>query len=108
WDHVAVGDTRTSGRNDDVDVEASGSDTFGSDWESLGYSSFEELKEAVESCAVVMDENSDRIAFEQNQQRTDTLTNRDLLLKEKLGRIEIEEGKAVFEEESATELSAWR
>lgn len=33
---------------------------------------------------------------------------RDLLLKEKLGRIEIEEGKAVFEEESATELSAWR
>ena len=79
WDHAAVGHTGVSGRNDDVDVEASGSDTFGSDWESLGYNSWEELREAVESGAMIMDGNGDLITFEQLQQRTDTLTDRDVL-----------------------------
>ena len=79
WDYAATGYSGISGRNDDVDVEASGSDTFGSDWESLGYNSWEELREAVESGAVVMDENGDIITFEQNQQRTNTLTDREVL-----------------------------
>lgn len=79
WDYAAAGYTGVSGRNDDVDVETSGSDTFGPDWESLGYNSWEELRDAVESGTMVMDENGDLITFEQLQQRTDTLTDREVL-----------------------------
>ena len=79
WDHAAAGYTGVSGRNDDVDVETSGSDTFGPDWESLGYNSWDELREAVESGAMIMDSNGDLLTIEQFQQRTDTLTDREVL-----------------------------
>ena len=79
WDYAAAGHTGVSGRNDDVDVEASGSNTFGSYWESLGYNSWEEVREAVESGAMVMDENGDVLTIEQFQQRTNTLTDREVL-----------------------------
>ena len=79
WDHAATEYTGVSGRNDDVDDRASGSNTFGSYWESLGYNSWEEVREAVESGAMIMDENGDVLTIEQYQQRTDTLTDRDVL-----------------------------
>ena len=74
-----AGNRGTAVRNDVLDGGQSGSDTFGSDWESLGYNSWEELREAVESGAMIMDGNGDLITFEQLQQRTDTLTDRDVL-----------------------------
>ena len=79
WDYDAAGYSGVSGRNDDVDVEASGSDTFGSYWDNYGYSSWEELREAVASGSMIMDENGDLITFEQLQQRTHALTDREVL-----------------------------
>ena len=76
WDYAVTGHTGVSGRNDDLDDGPSGSNTFGSAWESLGYNSWEELREAVASGAMIMDENGDLIQF---QQRTDTLTDREVL-----------------------------
>ena len=66
-------------RNDVLDVEESESDTFGSYWESLGYSSWEEVREAIENGAMVPDENGDIIVLEQYQQRHKVLTNREVL-----------------------------
>ena len=74
-----AGNRGTTVRNDVLDGGQSGSDSFGSDWESLGYNSWEELREAVESGAMVMDENGDLISVEQYQQRTNTLTDREVL-----------------------------
>ena len=79
WDHAAAGHTGVSGRNDAVDVEASGSDTVGSDWASLGYNSWEELIEAVNDGAMVMDDDGNLIINKQYQQRSNTLTNREVL-----------------------------
>ena len=81
WDRHAAGHTGVSGRNDAVDVEASGSNTFGSYWESLGYNSWEEVREAVENGALIPDENGDIIVLEQHQQRTHALTDREVLAK---------------------------
>ena len=69
----------TAIRNDAVDVEEPESDSFGSYWESLGYSSWEEVKEAIENGALVPDENGDIISLEQYQQRTHTLTDLEVL-----------------------------
>ena len=79
WDYDAAGYTGVSGQNDGVDVEASGSDPFGSDWESFGYNTEEEFLEAIEAGAMFMDEEGNIIANEQFQQRTDTLTDREVL-----------------------------
>ena len=79
WDHDAAGHTGVSGPNDDVDVEASGSDTVGSAWESFGYNSWEELIEAVKDGAMVMDDDGNLIINKQYQQRTKTLTDREVL-----------------------------
>ena len=79
WDWPSSGYTGVSGQNDDVDVETSGSDTFRSDWESFGYNTEEEFLEAIEAGAMFMDEEGNIIAKEQFQQRTDTLTDREVL-----------------------------
>ena len=79
WDHAATEYTRVSGRNDAVDDGQSGSDTVGSDWASLGYNSWEELIEAVNDGAMVMDDDGNLIVNKQYQQRTNTLTNREVL-----------------------------
>lgn len=66
-----------AGRNDAVDDgEPAGNDQRPY-WESDGYSSYEELIEAVESGALIPDENGDPI--ELHQERTETLTGRDAL-----------------------------
>ena len=59
--------------------ESGDSDTFGSDWENYGYSSWEELIEAVKDGAMVMDDDGNLITNKQYQQRTNTLTNREVL-----------------------------
>lgn len=59
--------------------ESGNSDTFGSYWENYGYSSWEELIEAVNDGAMVMDDDGNLIATKQYQQRTNTLTNREVL-----------------------------
>ena len=79
WDHAAAGYTGVSGSNDAVDVKEPDSDAFGSYWESLGYSSWEEVREAIENGAMVPDENGDPIVLEQYQQRHKVLTNREVL-----------------------------
>ena len=79
WDWPTAGHTGVSGRNDAVDVQASGSDTVGSDWESFGYNSWEELIEAVEAGAMIMDDDGNLIVNKQYQRRTNTLTNREVL-----------------------------
>ena len=79
WDNAAAGHTEATGQNDDVDVEASEGDAVGSYWDNYGYSSWEELIEAVKSGVMIMDENGDLITFEQHQQRTHTLTDREVL-----------------------------
>ena len=78
WDNVTSGYTGVSGRNDAVDDGESGSNSFGSDWESLGYNSWEEVIEAIENGAMIPDENGDLIVLEQHQQRTQALTDREV------------------------------
>ena len=71
---------RAAGGNAGLDGRESGdSNTFGPFWESLGYNSWEEVREAVESGAMIPDENGDLLTIEQFQQRTDTLTDREVL-----------------------------
>ena len=79
WDLPVAGYSEVSGRNDDVDDEASGSDTFGSDWASFGYNTEEEFLEAIESGTVFVDDEGNVIAKEQFQQRTHALTDREVL-----------------------------
>ena len=76
-----VGTERSSAARETAGLdgqESGDGNTFGPYWENYGYSSWEELREAVENGAMVMDENGDIITFEQNQQRTDTLTDREV------------------------------
>lgn len=61
---------------DEVDGGQSDGDALGYSWENYGYTSFEELIEAVESGAMVMDDNGNPIQF---QQRTSPLTNQEVL-----------------------------
>ena len=79
WNRVGHGYSGEKGQTDALDDGEQGSDSFGHYRENYGYSSWEELIEAVESGAMVMDENGDFITFEQQQQRTDTLTDREVL-----------------------------
>ena len=59
--------------------ESGDGDTFGSDWENYGYSSWEELLEAVKDGAMVVDDEGNLITNKQYQRRTNTLTNREVL-----------------------------
>ena len=59
--------------------ESGNSDTVGSYWDNYGYSSWEELLEAVSNGAMVMDDDGNLIINKQHQQRTKTLTNREVL-----------------------------
>lgn len=79
WNYDAAGYTGVSGSNDAVDVEESESDAFGSYWESLGYNSWEEVRESIENGAIIPDENGDIIVLEQYQQRHKVLTNREVM-----------------------------
>ena len=72
--------SHAAGENAGLDGQESGdSNGFGAYWEDYGYSSWEELREAVESGAMVMDANGDVLTLEQLQQRTETLTDREVL-----------------------------
>ena len=72
--------SHAAGENAGLDGRESGdSDGIGSYWENYGYSSWEELREAVESGVMIMDDNGDLLTLEQLQQRTDTLTDREVL-----------------------------
>ena len=79
WYSVDSGNTEATGRNDDVDDEASGSNSFRSTWEIFGYSSWEEFNEAIENGVMFMDDDGNIYAKEQFQQRTNTLTDREVL-----------------------------
>ena len=71
---------RAAGGSSGLDGRKSGdSNTVGSYWENYGYSSWEELIEAVNDGAMVMDDDGNLIATKQYQQRTNTLTNREVL-----------------------------
>ena len=74
-----AGNRGTAVRNDVLDGGQSGSDTFGPDWESFGYNSWEELRDAIAAGAMIMDDSGDLLTIEQLQQRTDTLTDREVL-----------------------------
>ena len=72
--------SRAAGGTAGLDGRESGdSDTVGSYWKSLGYNSWEELIEAVNDGAMVMDDDGNLITNKQYQQRTNTLTNREVL-----------------------------
>ena len=72
--------SRAAGGNAGLDGKESGDGNgFGSYWEDYGYSSEEEFLDALNSGAMFMDENGDLIVNEQYQQRTDTLTDREVL-----------------------------
>ena len=75
----AVENGGTAVRNDVLDGGQSESDNFGSYWESLGYNSWEEVREAIENGAMIPDENGDVITLEQYQRRTHSLTDREVL-----------------------------
>ena len=79
WDHDSYGHSGKESRVDGLDGGEPGSNSLGYYRENYGYNSWEELTEAVKSGAMVMDENGDLITFEQNQQRTNTLTDREVL-----------------------------
>ena len=79
WNRVGHGHAGKKGQTDALDDGEPGSDSFGHYRENYGYSSWEELIEAVESGTMVTDDNGDLITFEQLQQRTDTLTDREVL-----------------------------
>lgn len=77
---ASIEETRTARRIAQLDGRVyGGSDSFGSDWESLGYNSWEEVIEAIENGAMIPDENGDLIVLEQYQQRTQALTDREVL-----------------------------
>ena len=69
----------TTVSNDALDDGEYDSDTVGDYWENYGYSTYDEFIEAVKSGAMVMDENGDLIENEQHQQRTETLTDSEVL-----------------------------
>ena len=72
--------SRAAGGAAGLDGRESGdSNTVGSDWENYGYHSWEELIEAVEAGALIMDDDGNIITNKQYQQRTSTLTNREVL-----------------------------
>ena len=79
WDNAAAGHPGVSGQDDAVDGEESGSDTFGSAWESFGFNSWEEFNEAIENGAMFIDDHGNVYAKEQFQQRENTLTDREVL-----------------------------
>ena len=72
--------SRAAGENAGLDGREPGdSNGLGSYRDNYGYPSWEDLIEAVKAGAMVMDENGDVLSFEQLQQRTDTLTDREVL-----------------------------
>ena len=79
WHHVGTEITGAAGQADVLDGRESGSDSLGHYRENYGYHSWEELREAVQNGAMIMDDNGNIITLDQNQQRTDTLTDREVL-----------------------------
>ena len=72
--------SHAAGGNAGLDGQESGdSNTIGSDWENYGYNTEEEFLEAIENGVMFMDDYGNIIAKEQFQQRTDTLTDREVL-----------------------------
>lgn len=67
---------RAADRTDAMDDGASRSDIVGYNRENYGYNSLDELNEAIDSGAMVMDDNGELI---QHQQRTSPLTDREVL-----------------------------
>jgi len=54
--------TKTEIRTHDVDGGSSGSDSLGYNWESYGYSSYDEFVDAIQSGAVILDDNGNIIS----------------------------------------------
>lgn len=54
--------TKTEIRTHDVDGGSSGSDSLGYNWESYGYSSYDEFVEAIQSGAVILDDDGNIIS----------------------------------------------
>ena len=79
WDNAVTGHSETSRRYDGMDEPASGNDTFGFAWESYGFNSEEEFIEAIKSGAMVMDDEGNLVIYEQQQQRIEPLTDREVL-----------------------------
>ncbi|MBR5198406.1 MAG: hypothetical protein IKW20_01095 [Bacteroidales bacterium] len=79
WDHASHGYTRETRSADELDVEESESDPVGYYWNNYGYSSWEELEEAIASGEMIMDENGNVLGHEQFQKRTNTLTDHEIL-----------------------------
>ena len=79
WDCAGDGQPQETGRVNVMDGRESESDTAGDFEENYGYSSYYELIEAIQSGAMVMDDNGDLIEIPQNQERTSPLTDRDVL-----------------------------
>lgn len=61
WDNAPDGHTQEAGRLDAVAGEESESDAFGDSGDFFGYSRYEELIEAIQSGAMVMDDNGNLI-----------------------------------------------
>lgn len=59
WDNAPDGHTQETRRLDAVAGEESESDAFGDSGDFFGYSRYEELIEAIQSGAMVMDDNGD-------------------------------------------------
>ena len=79
WDHAGYGHTGETRQADALDGGESESDSIGNYWNNYGYSSWEELLEAVKNGAMVMDDDGNLIVNEQLQQRTNALTDREVL-----------------------------
>lgn len=71
--HAAGGNAGLDGR------ESGDSNSIGPYWENYGYHSWEELRDAIAVGAMIMDDNGDLLTIEQFQQRTNTLTDREVL-----------------------------
>ena len=56
-----------------------GSNSFRPYWEDYGYSSWQELIDDIESGAIIIDDNGEVLSIEQYQQRTQALTDREVL-----------------------------
>ena len=79
WHYAGTETTGAARQTNVLDGGESESDTIGHYWDNYGYSSWEELLEAVKNGAMVMDDEGNLIINEQHQQRTNTLTDREVL-----------------------------
>ena len=77
---VSPGKTGTARRIAQLDGRVyGGSNSFRAYWEDYGYNSWEEMIDDIEAGAIIYDDNGEILTIEQNQQRENTLTDREVL-----------------------------